>query len=131
MATKLEKNLVRESTLMVDGKEILITITAEQTISLKLKGLRGHNGVSIGIAELWYKLNGTEPDTQPVKKSGAVNVSSTTSKPSKNDPMISLYDIRTNNSISTLPYPVICQFESILKNLIDNYPEKYGKYKKP
>ena len=41
MATKLDKDLVRESTDMIDGKSILATLTADQCIELKLKGVRG------------------------------------------------------------------------------------------
>lgn len=132
MATKLEKNLVRESTITVEDREILITITADQKVSMKLKGMRTGE-VSIDIEELWHQLNGTDPDAEPEteKKSGAVSITRTNTKPPKNNPMISLHDIRTYNAISGLDYPTLCKFEGILKNLIDNYPEKYGKYKQP
>ena len=131
MATKLEKNLVRESTVVVDEREVMVTLTADQKISLKLKGMRTGE-VSIGIEELYHMLAGTEPDSGEEKKSsGAVVVSNTAPKRgSKNNPMMSLHDIRTYNAISGLDLPTLVKFEGILKNLIDNYPEKYGKYSK-
>lgn len=132
MATKLEKNLVRESTVVVDEREVMVTLTADQKISLKLKGMRTGE-VSIDIGELWHQLNGTDPedDSSENKSSGAVTIKNDAPKRgSKNNPMISLHDIRTYNAISGLDYPTLVKFEGILKNLIDNYPEKYGKYTK-
>jgi len=132
MATKLEKNLVRESSVKVDDREIMITITADQKVSMKLKGMKTGE-VSISIEELWHQLNGTDIDgvSEIDKNTGAVSIKRSNIKAPKNNPMISLHDIRTYNAISGLDYPTLVKFEGILKNLIDNYPEKYGKYKKP
>ena len=132
MATKLEKNLVRESTEQVDEREIMVTLTSDQKVSLKLKGMRTGE-VSIGIAELWHMLNGTDPEaeTEEKKPSGMVSIRNDQPKRgSKNNPMISLFDLRSYNAISALDYPTLVKFEGIIKNLIDNYPEKYGKYTK-
>jgi hypothetical protein len=41
MATKLDRDLTRETTLNVNDKQIMITITKNQSILLKLKGERG------------------------------------------------------------------------------------------
>lgn len=133
MATKLEKNLVRETTVKAEDREIMLTITADQKVSMKLKGMKSGE-VSIDIEELWHQLNGTEPEEggSSSKKSGAVSIRNDVPKAgSKGNPMISLHDIRTYNAISGLDYPTLIKFEGILKNLIDNYPEKYGKYQKP
>ena len=132
MATKLEKNLTREASVKADDREILITITADQKVSMKLKGLRTGE-VSISIEDLWHQLNGTnlEEKESTSKKSGGVSITHKAPKVSKNNPMISLHDIRTYNAISGLDCPTLVKFEGILKNLIDNYPEKYGKYSKP
>jgi hypothetical protein len=130
MATKLEKNLTRESTVKAEDREIMITITADQKVSMKLKGMKSGE-VSIDIEELWHQLNGTSPET-PVEKSSSSSLSISTSKPKRgsNDPMMSLYDLRSHNAISGLDMTSLVKFESIIKSLIDSYPEKYGKYKK-
>lgn len=128
MATKLDKDLTREATVKVDDREILVTLTADQKISMKLKGLRTGE-VSISIDELWHQLNGTNSEEES-KPSKSVVVRNDTPKAGKNNPMMSLYDIRTYNAISGLDYATLVKFEGILKNLIDNYPEKYGKYVK-
>lgn len=131
MATKLEKNLTREATVKVDDREILITITADQKVSMRLKGMKTGE-VNIDIEELWHQLSGTDPEEEaPTKSGGSVSISRSTPKAGKNNPMISLHDIRSYNAISGLDYPTLCKFEGILKNLIDNYPEKFGKYQKP
>lgn len=124
MATKLEKNIIRESTVLVGDKEIMVTLTSDQTINLKLKGLRSGT-VSISIEELWHQLNGTDGNDDKPNK-GSISIVKT--KKVKNNPMMSLHDIRSYNAISGLDYPTLVKFEGILKNLIDNYPEKYGKY---
>jgi len=130
MATKLEKDLTREATVKADDREILITITADQKVSMRLKGMKTGT-VSIDIEELWHQLNGTSAEAAPVEKSsGAVSITVDKPKRGSNDPMMSLYDIRSHNAISGLDMPTLVKFEGIIKSLIDNYPEKYGKYKK-
>ena len=39
MATKLDKDITRESSVKIDDREINITLTDKQEIRLKLKGL--------------------------------------------------------------------------------------------
>jgi len=132
MATKLEKDLTRESTVKVDDREIQITITEDQKVSMRLKGMKSGE-VNIGIEELWHQLNGTDIDSvnEPVMKhSGSVVTSTSKPKRGSSDPMMSLYDIRSHNAISGLDMQTLVKFESIIKSLIDSYPEKYGKYKK-
>jgi hypothetical protein len=130
MATKLEKNIVRESTVTVDDREIMVTLTADQRISMKLKGMRTGE-VTIDIKELWHQLNGTDEDGNEEDSKGPISISNNQPKRgSKNNPMISLYDLRTYNAISALDYPTLVKFESIILNLIENYPEKYGRYTK-
>ncbi len=59
MATILNKNLIRETT--VEGgktqKTIMITLNSNQEIELKLKGTKGKPKI-IKITELWDILNG-------------------------------------------------------------------------
>ena len=54
MATKLDKTLTRESTEEYDERNIMVTMEADQKISMKLKGMKSGT-VSIGIFDL-YKL---------------------------------------------------------------------------
>lgn len=130
MATKLEKDLQRESTVVVDDREIMVKLTSDQKISLKLKGLKSGE-VSICIEELWHQLNGTELEDKDSSKGSKGDITISNDQPkigSKNNPLISLHDLRTYNAISALDYPMLVKFEAIIKNLIDTYPEKYGKY---
>lgn len=117
MATKLEKDIIRESTVKVDDREILITLTANQEISMKLKGMRSGD-VSITIQELYNQLTGNESDEPKEKK--AVSIKSTDEKPTKKNPMILLNDLRSHNAISGADYQIIVHFEQIIKNLIEN-----------
>lgn len=132
MATKLDKDVVRESTVKVDNREIVVTLSADQKITMKLKGMKSGE-VSIDILELFGQLSGGLPQNEekPGKSGKSVVVSNEKpAKMAKNNPMISLYDLRTYNAISALDYPTLVKFEGIIKNLIDTYPEKYGKYPK-
>ena len=125
MATRLDKKLVRESTFVVDEREVMVTLTADQKIELKLKGLKS-GVVSISIEDLWNQLNDSDDS-----KGDSTSIDSTHPKANtKGNPMISLHDLRTYNAISTLDYNTIVKFEEIIKNLMDNYSEKYGKYSK-
>ena len=85
MATKLEKNLTRESSSKAEDREIMITITADQKVSMKLKGMKSGE-VNISIEELWHQLNGTDPEgeSSSAKSSGAVTISRSTPKAGKN-----------------------------------------------
>jgi hypothetical protein len=132
MATKLDKDVVRESTVVVDGREIVVTLSAEQKITMKLKGMKSGE-VSINILELFSKLSGnlTENSENSAKNGKSVVISNDKpTKGNKNNPMISLHELRTYNAISGLDYPTLVKFEGIIKNLMDNYQEKYGKYPK-
>ena len=114
MATKLTKNLTRETEVISDGKELLLTITAEQTIELKPKGVRNGNGtLTIPISDLWEYLGGggINPDgpiqTQRIKKTKT------------NEQMISLFDLRSMNAISNLSYGDMVKFDEIILDVIN------------
>jgi hypothetical protein len=112
MATKLEKDVIRESTVKSKDREIMVTLSANQRVSLKLKGMKSGEE-SIGIEELYNQLtNGGEGETpsKVVKKS----------KPSKSNPSINLHDLRAHNAIADMDYEVKSKFDQIIKNLIDS-----------
>ena len=116
MATKLLKNITRESTESIDDKEIIITLTEGQEIELKLKGKRG-KGEVINIKDLYNHLTGIEGDKGSVD--GPVSVK--TDKPRKrgDNKMISLYDLRSHNAISTLDLSTLAKFDQIIKSVIE------------
>lgn len=111
MATKLDKKLTRESSLKVDDREILVTLTDEQTISMKLKGMKS-GIVSVGIDDLFKQLTGV---SVPSIESVSVPI-----KPKSNDGlMISLHDIRHKLNISEFDYNILAKLDAILNEIIE------------
>ena len=108
MATKLEKDITREYLVIVDDKEIVVTLTADQKISMKLKGKRT-GGVSTTIEDLYNQLSGDNSSKNEL-----------TVKPTKKNHMILLSDLRSKNAISGGDYKHIAHFDTIIKNLIDS-----------
>lgn len=120
MATILGKDLTRESSILVDGKEILITLTSSQDIELKLKGQRG-NGKSISILSLYEQLHGISGDViSDDVISGSVSIKSGDLVESDRR-MVSLFDLRSHNAISTLDLVTISKFDQIIKSVLDSY----------
>jgi len=60
--TKLEKDLIRESLKSVNDKPIVVTLTKEQEIALKLKG-RGSETYKVSIDDLYKTLSGSESNS--------------------------------------------------------------------
>ena len=118
MATKLDKDITRESTIQVDGNEIIVTLTARQKISMKLKGKR-IGGVEISIEELYGQLTGKPTTSDEPTEKKAVSVIRGDGKPTKKNPMILLSDLRSQSAISGLDYETLSKFDGIIKNLID------------
>lgn len=119
MATILNKDLVRESTELIGDKPILVTLKADQSIDLKLKGNRG-GVLNIPVSELWEYLGGEVKTADKGKeKGGAVEMKKTPPKKGDNK-MISLYDLRSSNAISDLDYPTMAKFDGILADMIKN-----------
>ena len=112
MATPLDKNIARESTVKYDGREIQITLTADQKISLKLKGMK--SGVlEISISDLYEQLvsGGTVVEEPKIK-------STPKKKKMDDDPMISLYELRTNALTTKMDMSVKLQLEKLVCELI-------------
>lgn len=118
MATKLEKDISRESTLKANDREIMVTLTSSQKISMKLKGKRT-GAVEIGIDELYGQLTGKPIGVKEVTEKKSVSIKLSDEKPTKKNPMILLNDLRSQNAISAMDYETKCKFDSIIKNLID------------
>lgn len=114
MATILDKDVTRESTVKYDDREIQVTLTADQTITFKLKGMK--SGIlSIGIGELYAQLRGD--DTKKEAKPSSVSV-----KRKSNDdeasPMISLNRLRSLNMVTPMDMKTKLELEGLISELI-------------
>lgn len=119
MATKLDKDLTRESTVKVNEREIIITLTETQEISMKLKGMKS-GAVSIPIIDLYNQLaGGIEPEIKNTK-TGSITIRKSDSVKSGNNPSILLNDLRSHNMISSLDYATKSKFDAIINELIEN-----------
>jgi hypothetical protein len=67
MATVLEKKVVRESKAQRDDRNIVISLTEDQEISLKLKGLKSGE-VTISINDLYNYLSGDGDEKESEEK---------------------------------------------------------------
>jgi hypothetical protein len=116
MATKLDKEITRESTIVKDKRILLVSLTADQTIKFKPKGLRGNNGVIEVSLEDIFDQN--DPSAKSIikkeEKPKKVKVDSSA-------PMISLHDLRSQSAISGLPTDLIAKFDGIIKNMLDEW----------
>lgn len=114
MATILDKDVTRESTVKYDDREIQVTLTADQMISFKLKGMK--SGVlSIGIGELYAQLRGDD-----VKKDVKPTSVSVKRKSNEDDasPMISLNRLRSLNMVTPMDMKTKLELEGLISELI-------------
>ncbi len=127
MATTLNKDVTRESTLEHDGRLINITITADQKVKMKPKGMKTTGEVSIDILELYHQLCGCEGETSEPEvktKSGGVTYSrSEVSRYVAPDPKIAktvLQDFRSQVNISGMDYATIAKFDQLVANTLSS-----------
>ena len=107
MASELNKNITRVSTIEVDGREVLVTLTADQTISLKLKGLK-KGEVSISIQDLYNQLSGSKQTAGPSESKKAGKQS------------ISLHDLKSRIMVDgQLDYNAKTIFDKIVREVIN------------
>ena len=97
--TKLEKDLVRESTKKINGKPIVITLTKNQEIKLKLKG-RGSETFMVSIEELYNMLSNR--DSTLVIDRGMERA---------------LSEISTHSLIANADYKIKVEIQRIIKEL--------------
>ena len=117
MATILDKDLTRESTVKVNEREVQVTLTADQTVSMKLKRMKT-GVVSIGIEQLYNQLSGG-PSTGETK-SVVIDNTRRGQKKEDADMMISLHDIRHRLNVSGFDYSVTVKLDGILRELIED-----------
>ena len=114
MATILDKDLLRESTQKFEDREIMVTLTDKQTISLKLKGLKSGE-VSIGILPLYKQLKGIEePDvklpkgkTEPIKEPKKI-------KGLDGDPIINLEKLTALALVTKMDFKAKMELEKVM-----------------
>lgn len=107
MATILDKELVRETKVMIEGREVVITLTENQTINLKLKGFKSGD-VSITIEELYRQLTGKgKPAVQQ-----PVQTEVKEKKPKGK--LVDLDDIRHSMAVSDLDYASKVKIDAII-----------------
>lgn len=119
MATKLDKEIIRETDFIRDDRNVNITLTPEQKIVLKLKGMKSGE-LTIGIDELYVKLSGKE---ESVKKP-VVYTRKDDGKYEQPNPKIAktvLSDLRSQNAISGMDLDFVTKFDSLVKMLLDSY----------
>jgi hypothetical protein len=112
MATILDKDLTRESTVKFDDREIQVTLTADQKITFKLKGMKS-GMLSISIEDLYLHLAGEPNESKskaaPVKK-----------KDTGDDPMISLHRLRHMTLVTKMDRPVKLELEKVLCEMLND-----------
>lgn len=127
MATILDKDLIRESTIKFDNREIMVTIAADQKIKFKLKGMKSGE-VSIDIEALYKQLTGNDIEEvveDKVVKAPIVisNEDDEEDYSSKSGILIDLNDLRSANAISMLDMPTLTKFDGIITELLKQQKE--------
>lgn len=136
MATILDKDITRESTVKVDNREIMITLTEDQKISMKLKGMKS-GSVDISIGDLYHQLNGGEKpnkilvfnnedddeDNKPMVKNDLSSYKGDTKY------LISIHEIRAAANVRDFDIETTVKFDTFLSDLIKERKERINKNK--
>ena len=117
MATILDKDLVRESTVKHDGREIVVTLTEDQKISFKLKGMKSGEA-SISILQLYKQLNNIEDKGLAGKVRASKIIEQPKFKKSDENPVIDLYSLRVSAMVTKLDYNTKVELEKVICELI-------------
>lgn len=96
MATKLEKEVTRETSVISENRNVIITLTEYQKISLRLKGMKS-GGVEISIENLYDILTKTPDKSEKAFTSVIID---NTSERKSDDYTFSLTDFRSQYLIS-------------------------------
>jgi len=129
MATKLDKELIRESTVKYDDREIVMTLSTDQEIKFKLKGMKSGE-VKISIEALYKQLIGfkeVNDDEEVTPIEPKVNKSLSIVNEEKVDKkrlLIDLDDLRSLNVVTAMDLQTKIKFDGIIVELIENEKEK-------
>ena len=125
MATALSKDVTRESTVEHDSRLINVTLTADQKVKMKPKGMKTTGEVEIGILELYHQLCGCEGETSEPETRGSVSYSRKEgSKYVQPDPRVAkavLHDFRSQNAISGLDSETLAKFDQLIVTTLNSY----------
>ena len=127
MATKLDKDITRESSIKIDDREINITLTDKQEIKMKLKGMKSGE-LTISIEDLYNQLSGrdvaavVEAEVKP--KNNLMSIIRDDSSKDDDSPMINLNDLRSLNAISGFDIATLTKLDGLLAELIKNDKER-------
>jgi hypothetical protein len=132
MATILDKDIIRETTVKFDDREVQITLTDKQTIYMKLKGMKS-GGLEISIEDLYRQLKGdVAQEVEVIEKAEVEDEEMATDGIDLSDykgddgMLISIYDIRHYSNIQTLDLQTKMKFDNILSDLIKERKETKG-----
>lgn len=128
MATKLDKELIRESSVQFDNREIIMTLSTDQEIKFKLKGMKSGE-VKISIETLYKQLIGFKEvsDVEETEIEPKVNKSLSIVNEEKVDKkrlLIDLDDLRSLSAVTAMDLQTKVKFDGILADLIENEKEK-------
>ena len=120
MATKLEKTVARETTVKRNEREIQIILGQNQTINLKLKGMK--SGVlSIGIGELYDMLSNEvvkeKEQSNKEKPNEPIEITKTPNN-KKDGGLVNLNDLRSHFITSKLPYDIKVMIDSTILSFV-------------
>ncbi len=119
MATLLQKSIIRESKITIDDRNIIVTLDEDQSIKLKLKGMKSGE-LSITIEDLYYQLSGKDKNLSNSEEKKVLSISRT-NKEDKNVPMINLNDLRSAICITPMEHSTLSMFDKIISELIKKY----------
>ena len=112
MATILDKDIVRESSVKFEDREVQVTLTADQRIEFKLKGMK--SGVlSIGIEQLYKQLRG---DVVEEKKE---SISIKQKEKTYDDHTISLSRLRSMTLVTHMDRAVKLELEKVICEMLN------------
>ena len=121
MATILDKDITRETTVKFDEREVQITLTDKQTIYMKLKGMKS-GGLEISISDLYKQVKG-EPQEVEVEKAEEEEVVTDgidlSDYKGEKRYLISLHDIRHAFNVTPFELGVKTRVDEFLVNLIN------------
>jgi hypothetical protein len=130
MATVLDKDIIRETTVKFDDREVQITLTEKQSIYMKLKGMKS-GGLEISIEDLYRQLKGEPLEAvekeveEEEEKEEPVNGMDLSDYKGDKRYLISLHDIRHAFNVTPFELGVKTRVDEFLVNLINE--RKKGK----
>lgn len=67
MPTKLSSTVVRETSVLVNDRPVIVSLTQDQQITLRLKGMKS-GVITADISEVYNKLSGAKPVATKAKQ---------------------------------------------------------------